>query len=186
MLTEPALKTITFPGALRVANAIKLSVATVAGVATYTGGSLDGAIGTSSMVAARTLSVTLAANAGSYVNGSTITVTGLDAFARVQSEVLSIIGIDGGIVIYGTKIFGKVNQIVIQAQTNVGGHFQFGVSDAFVAARMVRVGTIGNLSIAYEDGTLDTIINLRAGEPATGMIARVLGASTAQDITAFI
>lgn len=185
---EPASKTYSFSGALAAPAAIKTSIATSAAPASYTGAGLNGTVGAASMSAARTIYATLGASVGSYVNGGTITVTGLDATGATISDVLTIVGTGGGTTVLGTKFFKSVTTIAITAQTDVNGTFQFGVMDISCPGgiRAIRCGTTGNLHVAYLDGSTDTIPKVAAGERIDAFVQKIFGDSTVQDLTVLV
>lgn len=185
-LSDPAKKSITFSGALAVVNAIKTSIATAATPQVYTAGALNGSIGTATMSAPRRITATLAAHAASYVNGSTITIKGLNSAGASVSEVLTIAGTGGGTTLTTVGFFTQVTEIDVDAQADALGSFQFGTSDASVNSRSLRVGTAGNLHVQYGDGSTDTILNVAVGEVVPAMAAVIFGDSTAQGITAYI
>ncbi len=190
MSVASASRTVTFAGALTVATAIKTSVATVAAPASYTTSGLNGAVGTTQMVAARRITATLASHASSYVAASIITITGLDENLDAVSDVLTIAGTGGGVTYTTTKFFRKVNTIAIAAQADTGGAFTFGVSDALVPGRVVqlRVGTAGNINLGYANGTSDCILKVAVGEaiPCQPNIIYGDSTTTVQDITAYV
>ncbi len=160
------MNSVTYTAALADDDAIKLSIATVVGVATYTAVNLDGLIGDDAMSPARTLTVVTSASVGAYVLASTMVVTGTDAAGRVLTETFTIGNADGGETLVGTKAFASVTGIVIQAQANTAGTFKFGVRDVVCAKApyMVRASAAGNLHVGYSDGTQDTIPALNAKE----------------------
>ena len=107
-------------------DAIKTSIATVAGAASYSGAALNGVIGATAFDPPRCATATLSANAGSYTNGSTITFTG-ELDGAVVTDVLTISGTGGGVMLTGDAYFDKITQIDIQAQANTSGSFTFGL-----------------------------------------------------------
>lgn len=184
--TESSVKSMSVKGTFVVATSIKTSIATVAGPATYNGGALNGAIGAATMAMPRRITATLAANGGSYVNGSTITITGKDPFGAAQTDVLTIAGTGGGITLTSTKFFTAVTQLDIQTQTNTGGAFTFGTSDGQAGGRQLRVGTAGDVAVQYGDNSTDVIPNVQAGEQIPAVVSIILGTgTTAADITVY-
>lgn len=159
------MKTVSYSAALADTDAIKTSIATVAATATYTGGALNGVIGATAMVPARTVSVTTSANVGTYT-GVAIVVTGTDVNGLALSETLTLTAVDGNETIVGSKGFKTVTSIAIPAQFDTGGTFQFGVRDVMCSTppKAVRCVGAGALKVGYEDGTTDTIADIAARE----------------------
>ena len=195
-LNAPATSSVSFSGTtIAVVNSIKQSIATSASPASYSGAALDGGsanpgpavFGTATSGCGRRVTATLASHASSYVLNSTITITGTDYLGNAQTDVLTIPGTGGGVTLTSTKFFRSVSQLDIQAQADGLGSFQFGMSDALVSARELRVGTAGDLHVQYSDGHTDTITKVQAGEHVPGMIQIIFGdnKTTAQDITAY-
>ncbi len=89
------MKTVTFSSALAVSDAIVTTIASDTAIQTLTTTDLDGSIGTDRMTLPRSVTVALAASAGSYVADSTVVVSGLDHDGRPISETLTIAGTDG-------------------------------------------------------------------------------------------
>ncbi len=190
MSVASASRTVTLAGVLTLATAIKTSIATVAGAASYTTSGLNGSIGTAQMAAGRRITATLSTHASSYTAGSTITITGLDVNLNAQTDVLTIVGTGGGVTITSTKFFRKVNTLDITAQFDTGGAFTFGVSDAQIPGTVVqlRVGTTGNINLGYADGSSDCIQKVQAGEALPCRPNIIFGdtTTTVQDITAYV
>lgn len=114
-------------------DSIKTLIATVAAGVSYSGADLNGAYanpGPAVFPSASAVTVITEANAGSYVNASTITITGTVDGVAGQTEVLTITGTDGGQSLKTAKLFTAVSQVDIQAQVNVGGGFTFGTAYA--------------------------------------------------------
>lgn len=187
-LTDPAIRSYTFPGSMVADSAIKTSVATSnGGPAVYLGGALNGSVGGTVMTPMRTLLVTTVASVASYLLGGTITITGRDVNNAVQTEVFVIGNANGGESLLGVKYFKSVTQISVdQAQQDNLGHFKFGVSGALVNARQIRCGTGGDLHVSYADGSIDTIKKVIVGEAIPAQVKAIYGDSTVADITAFI
>lgn len=183
------MKTASYATALADIDAIKLSIATVAGAAAYSGAGINGVIGLTSMVPARTVTVTAATSPGSYVAASTITFTGTDAADRVITEVLALVGTGGNETLIGTKGFKTVTAIDIQAQVDTSGAFSFGVRDILCdkAPYMIRATAAGDLKVGYSDGSTDTIPAMAAKEYITFAPAKVFGdsATTVVGMTLF-
>jgi len=155
------MKTVTYTAALAVANAIKTSIATVASIATYSGVALNGAIGQAVMNPPRTISVTAAASAGSYVAGSTIVITGRDSQGSLITETLTLVGTDGTETLVTTQGFKSVTSIVIAAQVNTSGAWTVGVRDvAFGPDKpyAIRAVATGALKLGYGGGSVTDII----------------------------
>lgn len=183
-----ASKSITIATPQVLATAIKTSIATVAGVATYSGAGLNGSIGAGTMYAPRIISASLAAHAASYTAGSVITVTGTDPSDAVQTDTMTIVGTDGSESLFTTKFFKTVTSIAIAAQADTAGAFTFGVQDSFVPGQPIqlRVAVGGSVKLGYGDGSSDTITAVAIGEPVPVSFNRVYASSTAIGITCYI
>lgn len=112
-------------------NAIKLAIATSTSPQTYSGAALDGAIGGAAFDQPRAATVTLSGPSSAYVNGSTITITGLDVLGLAQTRTLTI---NTG-AIPGTLstdyAFKRITSATAQAQASTAGSIEFGLG-AFV------------------------------------------------------
>jgi hypothetical protein len=173
------MHTTSYATALNDIDAIKTSIATVAAPVTYSP-AYNGVIGTiNSMIPARTLTVTSAANPGSYVAGSTITITGTDAAGRVLVEVFTHVGTGGGETLVGTKGFETVTSILVAAQADTSGAWSFGVRDVLcdVKPYMIRANGAGDLKVSFDDGSTDTIPAMAAKEYITFAPTKVFGDS---------
>lgn len=134
--TSPRPITITTANILDAA-AIKTSIATVAAITTYTGAALNGADANPGPayptpdghtdVPQYPLAVA-AANAGSYVNGSTIVFTGLYGGKSTQ-RTATVVGTDGSATFIADGPLDSVISITIGAQVNTGGSWTFGFTD---------------------------------------------------------
>lgn len=177
------MRTVSFP-VIAVANAIKLSIATSVAPITYSGVQLDGAVGAAVMSPPRSIAVTTAAHAGSYTLTG-ITITGTDQSGNVQTEVLTLTAVNGGETVVGTKAFKTVTSIAVLAMTDALGAFTFGTRDIFATPKRIRVGTTGALKVAYEDGTVDTIPAVLAGETLAISPNKIFGdaSTTATNLT---
>ena len=170
-------RSVALPDTIASANGFKTSIATAATPQTYTAGQINGAtglnpvaltVGSGSSTTGRLSvlpSVTLSSNAGSYVNGSKITFTGLDTNGNTRTSVATIVGTDGGITVHAGQGLVSVSQIAVEAQTNTGGAFTFGWTHVSCpGARGLRAGGTGSVKLGFADGGTDTIIGLVAGE----------------------
>lgn len=149
--------TYTFASAdLSDANGVKTSAATVAAPTTYLPAVMDGAgitLGSLNKTA-RTVTATLAANAGSY-STDPIVITGRYGGDVVTSS-LTPSDANGGETLYGDQPFDTITSIVIPAQVDTGGAFEFGVGDIcapkgdrFIA---VRLDTAVTIHVQYGEG----------------------------------
>lgn len=173
------MKTASYATALADTDGIKTSIATAVAPATYITAGINGVIGLAAMTPARTLTVTTASHASSYVASSTVVITGTDAADRIIAETFTLTGTGGGETIVGTKGFKTVTSIVVAAQTDTAGAFEFGVRDILCSARpyMIRANGAGNLHVAYDDGSEDTIPAMAAKEYITFAPVKVFGDS---------
>lgn len=176
-----ATKTYATNAALLDTDAIKQSIATAASIATYTGAALNGVIGANTMVPPRAVTATLASNAGSYTASSTIVITGTYNGATV-TDTLTITGTDGGITLWGSQAFQTITSIVVAAQANTGGAFQFGVGDVFPPPTQEGFLAVeapdadGSIKVQYPSHD-DTLVVLK-GSTKPVMAKRVYGNGT--------
>ena len=107
-------------------DAIKLSIATVAGAASYNGAALNGTPGGAAFTPPRRAMVTSSVAALAYSPGTTVTFTGTLAGAP-QTDVVTITDTNGGETLIGDAYFDQITQIDIQAQLLITGAFEFGL-----------------------------------------------------------
>lgn len=160
--------THTFASAdLNDVNGVKTSAATIASETTYLPAVMNGAgINTSGVLlkTARTVTATLSANSGSY-STSAIVITGKYGGETVTSS-LTPSDADGGETLYGDQPFDLITSIVIPAQVNTSGAFEFGVGD--ICARKgdrftaVRCDAAITLHLQYGEGTLNKVTDSHA------------------------
>lgn len=186
--TAKAPKTVTFAGALAVANAIVTTLATSAAPQTVNGAGLNGAQAGGPFPLPRTVSVTTAAHAGSYKTGAgnVITVKGTDKTGASVQDVLTLTQVNGGETVATAQAFATVTEIDIPAENDALGSFTFGVFDVVTQFRGVRVGTPNSGFVHYTcqlDGSKDRIAQLQAGERLEIVGVAILGDTTAQDLT---
>ncbi len=120
-------------------NGHKTTIATVAGAASYSGAALNGAdvannIGAAAHGFGFLPSATLAANASSYVDQSTITWTGT-YHGVATTRTGTIVGTDGGTTVTADGPLDTVTQIDIEAQADTNGAFEFGWVGAYPPKR---------------------------------------------------
>lgn len=188
--------TFTTAGQLADTNAIKTSVATVAAATTYSGGALNGTstVGVVSSPSTQTFerlvswpTVTAASNAGSYVNGSTIVFTGTYN-GDVTTRTATVVGTDGNATFTadGPLDLGSVTSIAVGAQTNTGGHFEFGWTDIGPrrgSAWVLFAREAGDLVVGYADSQFDTVTLPQHG--SNGALVTRVYAATSIDFTAY-
>ena len=186
-------------------NGIKLSIATAVTVQTYSGAALDGAMANPgpAYTKMQRLSVTTAANAATYIVGSTIVFTGTDQSGNPRVCTATIVETNGGEVLDAVDENGEdagamtVSSIVVAAQNDVNGAFEFGVTDVVFdqPVRVIRGGAAGNVFVEFEadlvEGSMvwaDTWAFAFAGEkyPAT-FVKRIMDTTTtAFPVTVFL
>lgn len=108
-------------------TAIKTSVATSTLAQSYSGAALNGVIGAGTIAPARGITVTCSGADANFVDGSVITVHGLDLFGLANQRTITIThaGIPGT---FSTGYaFTAVTSFDIPAQAGTGGTFTFGV-----------------------------------------------------------
>lgn len=188
----PSPATFTY-SAIAVVNAIKQSIASSVTVQTYTGVALDGTVadgrGPAALNFTQAITATTAAHAGSYTFGAAnaITVTGTDADGAVLTDTITLTATNGGETIATAKGFASVTKIVVPAQNDALGSFQFGIGDIVLAkpARQVRGGAGGNIKVGYQAGLPDVLPSLQ-GERHDVLPVRVYDSgSTALPVTVY-
>lgn len=154
----PSPRTVTY-AAIAAPTAIKTSIATAVAPQTYTGVALNGATGAGVLPFPQTISATSASHSGSYIVGSPITVTGLDALGAVQTDTITLTLVNGNETISTVKAFASVTSIVVPAMNDTAGAFTFGVNDIIVPSpfRQLRAGSAGNVVVGYVGGFTDTL-----------------------------
>lgn len=108
-------------------DVVKLSVATSTSPQTYTGAALDGAIGGTAFPQPRAATVTLGGAPGDFVNGSTLTITGLDVLGRAQSRTLTINASSVPYTLATDYAFTQVTSVAVAAQATMGGTLAVGL-----------------------------------------------------------
>lgn len=109
-------------------NAIKLSVATSTSAQNYTGAALDGVIGGAAFAQPRAATITLAGPQSAFVNGSTLTITGLDVLGLTQTRTLTV---NASLVPYTLATdyaFTRITGVAVQAQANTTGAVEVGLA----------------------------------------------------------
>jgi hypothetical protein len=142
-------------------DAIKTSIATAVGAASYNGVSLNGVIGAAAISPPRQATVTSTAAVGAYTNGSTVTFTGLDSSGAALVEAVTITGTGGGQTLITSGYFASISQIDIQAQAAATGAFEFGV---FSQAEQTASGFVHFVGGSGADNCSNVINLLEAGE----------------------
>jgi hypothetical protein len=107
------------------ADAFRLAAATSTSAQTYAGGSLDGIIGTKTLVSPRHFTVSSAVAVGAYTTASPILVNGLLGDNPV-SDSLSLTTGNGGDMLEGTTLFDRITSIGVPAQALTSGYLSFG------------------------------------------------------------
>jgi len=114
-------------------DAIVTSFATSASPVTKSGAGLNGVVGATAMSHPRSITITTAANTGSYNIVDPILVSGLDVDGNATSGNGTLTNADGGETIEifagldGVDGFASVTSVVFPAQIDAGGHFKVGV-----------------------------------------------------------
>lgn len=185
----------SFPAnSLNSANALKLSIATVAAPTTYNLlAAFDGALGPrifNGVGPAFTLSVHNTTDVGVYAFGANnrIVISGWYKGAQVTQpyQLATADGAEnlttgpGGSAL---QAFDKVDSIFIPAQVNTTGAWTFGVRDLVAPSgghfRFIKAVLAGNAVLRYgEDPNTDDTIGLLAGEQLSAAFTRVLGTTT--------
>ena len=104
-------------------NAIKLAIATVAAVQTYSAAQLDGAVGQGALSPPRNITVTT--GGGTPANApATVTINGVDGSGKSLIETINV-GSTAGTVA-GVKAFAKVTSIALPAAGGTAATLAFG------------------------------------------------------------
>jgi hypothetical protein len=177
-------------------NAIKTAIATATSIQTYTGAAINGALAISNVAYMRlpqAVSMTASAAAGHYVAASTVVFTGTDWDDAAITDTLTVTDANGGWTVSGNTGFKTVSTIVVAAQANTGGQWEFGVTDVLLPssspARQIRHGSAGNIVVGFEgdDNAAPNTTLYRAilagvvSERHDGMFRRIFATSTTSD-----
>ena len=172
---------------------LKTSFATTTGIQTFAlqadFNGVEGAILWNGLGPARSI-YAVGAGAGSFVNGSTITINGWRGTADVQ-EVLTFSGVNGG-TLRGQKLFDGIVSVIVGAQANGSGTILLGTGDIAGPAgdggiTAVRIYAAGSLWVRYsEDSNLDDEIAVTALSHETIRPSRILAGSHASRITSAV
>jgi hypothetical protein len=170
-------------------NAIMTSIATAATAQSYTDAELNGAklipAPDSKTGYAQYPTATLSASAGSYVNGSLITVTGT-YLGAVTVSTITVVGTGGGVTLVGDKpLDGAVTAVNTAAQHDTSGALTVGWADLLCPYRNgklepwreVRAGSSGNIGVIYPGDVAD-ILPSDQGERHTVLIPRIKTSTT--------
>ncbi len=111
------------------ADAIKTSIATSTGSASYSGAALNGAKG-GTPATARAVTVTTTAATAAYNITDPIVFTGTDLDGDAWTESLYLTATNGGETIEGVWSLGSVTSVVVPAQLLATGAFTFGYAAA--------------------------------------------------------
>jgi hypothetical protein len=180
-------------------DAIKLSVATVAAIATYSGAALDGvtaAAGVSTPAPSGLTGVSqypiaaASSNAGSYVVNSTVVFTGTRD-GKAATSTATVTSADGNLTYVGDAPLDTVTSITVGAQTNTSGHWTFGFNDIACPKRggcdepfrMLRPTSTGNVVIVDGSGRSVTAPVISGGPDELVDIYRVKFSNVATTIT---
>lgn len=121
----------TDPTAANVAadtDAIKTSIATSTSTASYSGAALNGVIGGTAFLQPRAFTVTISGDAGAFVDGSVVTVTGINVLGQPFTDTAVISTATIPATFSTTYAFLRIDQIDVDAQADVTGSIQFGLS----------------------------------------------------------
>lgn len=159
-------------------DAIKTSIASAASIQTYITAALNGVYGVAVFPLPHLVTVTNTSSVGSYV-AAAITISGEDADGNTITDTLTLTTANGNETITSVRAFAKVTSIVVPAQVNTSGAFQFGVGDIVLPypVRVIRAGSANALKVGYDDGSTDTV-TLLAGERHTALVKRIYSSET--------
>lgn len=151
-------------------NALVVSIQTEAVAVNFTGATLDGALAPGAANATMRLpqyvTCDSAANAGSYVAGTVITVTGT-LWGTSITDTMTVVGTGGGESLRTTSAFSTVTNIHVPAQVNTGGDWEFGVEDIGLAPPRPGIAlrwiAAGNIQVVTAGGMTE-VVDGDAGE----------------------
>lgn len=108
-------------------EAVRLAVATSTSAQTYQGAALDGTVGGQPFQPPRALVVLCSSDPAAFVDGSLITVTGLDVLGRscTREIAISTAGIPGAF--SSDHAFVRIDRIDVPAQASAAGVLSFGL-----------------------------------------------------------
>jgi len=163
------------------ADAVKVSIATVAAQVVYSGADLDGLLGANTQM--QQLTVTTAASVGSYTL-SEISILGTDQRGRARTVTATLTQANGGETLEFQSSDGTdvgvldVTSITIPAMVDAAGAFTFGVADVIFdeEAKEIRGGA-GNVAIVdwYSRATLVPCV---AGEHHSVFVKKIMDVGT--------
>ena len=104
-------------------DAIVATLASTAGVQTLTGATLDGVVGDDEMIPPRNVTMTFSNHAD--WDATMAVVTGIDSDGNVVQEDL-LIPNGGNATVTGAKLFAKIMNLYVPAQSGTGGTFTLG------------------------------------------------------------
>jgi hypothetical protein len=140
-------------------DAIKLSIATSASAALYSGAALDGVIGVGTMDPTSLIDITTGAHASTYNTTDPIVIDGTDWSGNALQDSIKLTAVGGGEVVSGMKAFATVTKITVPAQLTTSGTFKFGRGAlAFQpATRGFEAGAAGAFKLFTATGKAATI-----------------------------
>lgn len=164
-------------------DAMVTAIATAITQQTYTGVTMDGTLanpGPADMRMPQYPSITLSASVGSY-STSPVVFTGTNDAGEAITVSVAPTDNDGGYTVVGTTAMKTCTQIVVPAQNDINGQWEFGVQDVVGTAHkpivMVRHGTQANIVVEYAAGVTDTLPG-EVGEKHEILAEKVLATGT--------
>jgi len=181
------------------ADAIKLSIASVASIATYSGAALDGATVTdgvstpapSGLIGVSQHPIAVAAShAGSYVVNSTVVFTGTRG-GKAATSTATVTSANGNLTYVGNNPLDTVTSIVVGAQADALGAWTFGYNDIVCPQRggcdepfrVLRPTSTGNVVIVDGSGRSVTVPVVSGGPDELVGIYRVKFSSASTTVT---
>jgi hypothetical protein len=116
-------------------NAIKLAIASVAAIVSYSGAQLDGAVGGAVMSPPRNLTITTAGGTAADAP-ATATITGVDVNGAVISETITVA--QTATIALGVKAFAKVTKIDLPAADGTGATLAFGFGSVIGLGKKIK------------------------------------------------
>lgn len=147
-------------------TAIKLSVATSAAPASYSGGALDGALGTAALSPPRAITVTLGGDPSSFTPSSSIVVSGENALGLAIARTFTVGAVPAT---FSTDCdFASVTSVDVDAQAGTAGTISVGAA-AFAGLGSVLLDAVGAMQIVAVKAATPRLLVIKgsdAGKPA--------------------
>ncbi len=172
-------------------NALVAAIATAVAPVTFTGVTMDGAFanpGPATRPIPQHPTLTTSASVGSY-NLAAVVFNGTDDGGATIAVSVTPTQINGGEVVVGATAMRTVTSIVVPAQVDINGQWEFGMQDAVATPDhpivAVRHGTQANIELEFDGDVTDTLPG-EVGERQEVVALKVLAnATTSTPVTIF-